>query len=241
MSKATPTPVNNAQSAREVGRETGHGRSRARDGRDGCGRGRGAGRHNKTKYRNTKVFKGNTDDIKYNVFQCYGESPDKQQFNKTVDALAGYIDKNMDYLKDVASLYKKQKLSMIREPVDLTDEEKKSGTNNSTDFYSWWQLANCKTGGVELRFYKTNGVTRCSVPLRMHNKLWYIEQDIASTVYRAKIRTCSDAFVHAINGTTLHNLWHHRLCHAGKFVTDNIDKAVKGVPSLRKRNPFFSK
>ena len=133
----------------------------------------------------------------------------------------------------VEMFYSAEATETIVSPTDTV-------SNNSTDFDSWWQLANCRTGGGELRFYKTNGITRCSIPLRMHNKLWYIDQDVASTVYRAKIRTCSDAFVHAINGTTLHNLWHHRLCHAGKFVTDNIDKVVDGVPSLRKRNPFFS-
>ena len=45
--------------------------------------------------------------------------------------------------------------------------------------------------------------------------------------------------MHRVTGSTLHNLWHHRLCHAGKCVTDNIDKVADGVPSLRKRSPFF--
>ena len=38
----------------------------------------------------------------------------------------------------------------------------------------------------------------------------------------------------------MHNLWYHILCHAGKFVTDNIDKVVERVPSFKARNPFFS-
>ena len=52
--------------------------------------------------------------------------------------------------------------------------------------------------------------------------------------------TASDAFIHKVTGSTLHNLWHHRLCHTGKFATDNIDKVADGVPCLRIRNPFFS-
>ena len=97
----------------------------------------GARRHNQSKCRKTKVFKGSTDDMKDNVFQCYGESPDKRQFTKTVDALAGYIAKNMDYPKDVTSLCKKHKLSMIREPVDLTDEEKKAIPRNSFEKHTY--------------------------------------------------------------------------------------------------------
>ena len=77
-----------------------------------------------------KVFKGRTDDMKDNIFQCYNESPDKQPFTKTVDALVGYIGKSMDYPKDVASLCRKHKLSTIRESIYLADEEKKSDTKN---------------------------------------------------------------------------------------------------------------
>ena len=74
----------------------------------------------------------------------------------------------------------------------------------------------------------------------MHNKLWYIDQDVTSTVYRATIDTASDSFTHSVTGLSLHHLWHHRLCHAGKIIMDNIAKAIDGVPSLKKRNTFFS-
>ena len=73
-----------------------------------------------------KVFKGSTDDMKDNIFQCYSKSLDKQQFTKKVDVLAGYIDKNMVYPKDVSSVCKKHELSTIRESVDLTDNIVKS-------------------------------------------------------------------------------------------------------------------
>ena len=74
----------------------------------------------------------------------------------------------------------------------------------------------------------------------MRNKLWYFEQDISSTLYRSKMATESDAFIHKVTGSTLHNLWHHCLCHTGKLATDHIDKVADGVPCLRARNPFFS-
>ena len=73
----------------------------------------------------------------------------------------------------------------------------------------------------------------------MKNKLWYIDQDVTSTVYRSKINSSSDTFVHSVSGSTLHHLWYHYLCHVGKFVTDNITKVADGVPSLKKRNLFF--
>ena len=112
---------------------------------------------------------------------------------------------------------------------------------NADTYDSWWQLSNCTKGKGELRFYKTNTITRATVSITMINKLWYVEQDITSTVYRAKIGSSSDAFVRSVTGSTLHHLWHHRLCHSGTFVTNNIDKVADGVPSLKKRNPFFSR
>ena len=52
----------------------------------------------------------------------------QEKINKTVDALPGYIDKRIDYPKDVASLCKKHELRTMREPVSLTDKKKKSDT-----------------------------------------------------------------------------------------------------------------
>ena len=66
--------------------------------------------------------------MKENVFQCYGEFPNKQQFTKTIEALAGYTSTTMDFPKDVASICKKMELDTVQEPVDLTEEEAKSAT-----------------------------------------------------------------------------------------------------------------
>jgi hypothetical protein len=62
------------------------------------------------------------------VFQCHGETTDKQQYTKTVEALGEYISKELKHAKDVSSLYKTGKIQVLKEPVDLTDEEKKSDT-----------------------------------------------------------------------------------------------------------------
>ena len=66
--------------------------------------------------------------MKDNIFQCYGESPNKQQFTKTIEALTGYISTTMEFPKDVASIYKEMELDTVQEPVDLTKEEAKSAT-----------------------------------------------------------------------------------------------------------------
>lgn len=112
--------------------------------------------------------------------------------------------------------------------------------SNTNNYDSWWRNNNYASGEGSLRFYNSNGLTTSTLALKMRNKLWYILQDTASTIYRAKITSLSFAFIRAVSGTTLHNLWHHRLCHAGKFCTNNIDKVADGVPCLKRRNPLFS-
>ena len=64
--------------------------------------------------------------MKDNIFQCYGESPNKQQFTKTIEALTGYISTTMEFPKDVASIYKEMELDTVQEPVDITKKEAKS-------------------------------------------------------------------------------------------------------------------
>ena len=108
----------------DSGRGSGRGRGR---GRDGSG-GRGERCTRRLNNRNRVVFKGSIDGMKGNVFQCFGESPDKQQYTKTVEALSGYISTTMDFPKDVASICKKTSLEPVEEPADLSEKEKKSET-----------------------------------------------------------------------------------------------------------------
>ena len=74
----------------------------------------------------------------------------------------------------------------------------------------------------------------------MHNKLCFITQDTHTTRNHNKINSLSDNIINSVHGSALHNLWHHRLSHAGNFVTSNIDKVTNGVPNLRNKNPLFS-
>jgi hypothetical protein len=69
------------------------------------------------------VFKGNTDGMKDNVFQCHGENTDKQQFLKTVGVLGELINKTFTYPQDVASVCKSFKLTALVQPANLSEEE----------------------------------------------------------------------------------------------------------------------
>ena len=72
----------------------------------------------------------------------------------------------------------------------------------------------------------------------MINNLWFVEQDMTKTLYRASVQNTNSAFISAVNSSTLHHLWHHRLGHPGKTITDNVHKSCDGVPRLTLRNPF---
>ena len=58
--------------------------------------------------------------------------------------------------------------------------------SNSYYFDSWWQMADYTTGTGNLWFYSSNEITIASVPLIVCNRLWYLEQDISSTIYYSK-------------------------------------------------------
>jgi hypothetical protein len=71
------------------------------------------------------VFKGNTDRMRGNVFQCHGEHTDKQQFIKTVGVLEEHINKTCTYPQDIASLCKNFGLTTLVQPPNLTEDEYK--------------------------------------------------------------------------------------------------------------------
>ena len=133
----------------------------------------------------------------------------------------------------VSMFYSKEATERVLSPTDIVF--------CSADVYdSWWLLFNGLKGTGELRFYKSSKINRAILQITMRNKLWYTDQNVTLTLYHSKIGTSSNAFVHSVTELTLHHLWHHCLCHAGRFITDNIAKVTDIVPSLKKRNPFFS-
>jgi hypothetical protein len=71
------------------------------------------------------VFKGNSEGMNGNVFQCHGESTGKQQFLKTVDVLGEHITKTFTHPQDVASVRKSFKIMPLVQPAELSDDDYK--------------------------------------------------------------------------------------------------------------------
>ena len=90
-----------------------------RGGRGGRGRvanaARGRGPHRPPR----TMFKGDTEGMNANVFQCYEEQSDRRQFIKTKDALNAYVKKNLKYNEDLASLFAEE---MTLPELDMPEE-----------------------------------------------------------------------------------------------------------------------
>ena len=71
--------------------------------------------------------------MKANVFQCHGETSDKQQFIKTVGVLNEYINKTLPYPEDLASICLEFQSKDPEKPIALTDEQEK----DKTEVYMW--------------------------------------------------------------------------------------------------------
>ena len=67
------------------------------------------------------VFKGNTDGMKNNVYQCHWENTDKQQFTRAAGVLEQHINKTFPYTKDVAPISWRT-FTMVR-PVQPKNQE----------------------------------------------------------------------------------------------------------------------
>jgi len=90
-----------------------------------AGRGHGKGNNN-VRRNHGPVFKGETSEMNGNVFQCYGETTNKQQFIKTMEMLEYYIRTTMTFSQDIRPICITYEVPTIEEPKDLTDTEKAS-------------------------------------------------------------------------------------------------------------------
>ena len=109
-------------------------------------------------------------------------------------------------------------------------------TGQDNDFDLWWQISECTTGNSLLRFASWSGLHKAEVPLRMKNKLWYVLEDAKTTRYWSKVTCLDNSIICWLMGNAVHDLWHRRLGHPGKYVTDNITATVHDVPSLCTRH-----
>ena len=60
------------------------------------------------------------------VFQCYGETSNKNQFNRTVEELDGYIEIILKHSEDVKKMVKEMKDTVIAMPVNPKDDASKT-------------------------------------------------------------------------------------------------------------------
>ena len=61
--------------------------------------------------------------MKGNVFQCHGESVNRQQFLKTVGVLEEYVNKTFTYSQDVASVCKSFTVDTLTQPSNLSKDD----------------------------------------------------------------------------------------------------------------------
>ncbi len=104
---SAPENASDSQTSGRGGRARGAGRGRGR------GRGNRSGRGHGGRPPALQIVFGNTDGMKGNVFQCHGESTNKQQFLKTVRVLDEHINKTFSYPQDIASICRTSKLSNL--------------------------------------------------------------------------------------------------------------------------------
>lgn len=100
-STAADTTMSGLTTSTGRGTSAGRGRNGGRGGRGGRGYGRGSG-HRPPR---STGFRGTTAEMNGNVFECYDEQTDRRQFAKTVEALEGYVKKNLKYAEDLVSLF----------------------------------------------------------------------------------------------------------------------------------------
>lgn len=74
-------------------------------------------------HKRTKIkFEGETAEMNGHVFQTFGESMDKRQFTKTMEALKRYINKQCKHAGDMSELFD-FKNPTVTEPTDITVDE----------------------------------------------------------------------------------------------------------------------
>ena len=106
--------------ATSAGRST-HG---GRGGRGGRNNPRGNGQGGRGLQRPARTnFKGDTEGMNGNVFECFEEQADRRQFAKTREALEAYAKKNLKFAEDMAQLFADDMMEPVLElPMALDDD-----------------------------------------------------------------------------------------------------------------------
>ena len=139
---------------------------------------------------------------------------------------------------EVETYYSPHVSETIISPGDITDD-------SSNSFTTWEQRSNHQTQQGYIRFTSTNGIHTATVSTIMKNRLWYVQQSLLDCIhpkYKHKNETPErdHPVIKQLTTEVLHELWHQRLCHPGKTITENIHLTTEGVPMINKgRNPLY--
>ena len=121
----------------------------------------------------------------------------------------------------------------IISPGDITEDK-------SNNFVSWQQYANHQNREGYIQFSSEQGIQTATVKTVMkQNKLWYVQQsflDCINPIYTHRYETPDPEhpIVRKLSAAMMHELWHQRLCHPGKTITENIHLVAEGVPMMTK-------
>jgi hypothetical protein len=118
MSEAPSTPTKSDSGGRTG--DTGRGgRNRNRNKNHG---GRGGSHLPGSGTKPNTIFVGNTEDMNGHVFQCFNESTDLNQFEKTVEMLGEYAAKNFKHASDLELLIHDLSMPTVEQPAELDEK-----------------------------------------------------------------------------------------------------------------------
>jgi len=127
----------------------------------------------------------------------------------------------------------------ILSPGDITTAE-------DNNFVKWEQICDHGEGKGSIRFSSRSGIQQSIVDTYLRNGIWYARQsflDCITPAYidRHHIPIPETASIKRMTAAETHELWHQRLCHPGKTVSECIHKTADGVPKLSHGRSTFYK
>ena len=101
-------------------------------------------------------------------------------------------------------------------------------------FVGWQMTTNIDTSSGNFILLARDGVNHISYPAHMKNNLWY---HYMTPYHNSSNISSHTSIINTLNANTTYELWHHRLGHPGKNITEKFHEHTIGIPILR-NNPF---
>ena len=105
-------------------------------------------------------------------------------------------------------------------------------------FVGWQMTTNVDKSTGTFILLAQDGVNHITYPTHMKNNLWYHYMTPTAHTDTYTHRTYGSV-INSLNATALYELWHHRLGHPGKNITEKFYTHTIGVPILR-ANTFYT-